>query len=58
MKPSKSAKLFGVVLAAGLVGGLIGVGQEGWNIGDTVGLTVWSVLLICWIIWVKKENPA
>ena len=58
MKMSKSARLFSLVLAGGLVTGLVGVWQDGWSIGDTIGFTFWGMLLIGLIMLVRRENRA
>lgn len=56
IKGSKVARIWGLVLAAGLVAGLLGVWEDGWQTGDTIGLIVWSILLFCVLSVVRKET--
>jgi hypothetical protein len=55
-KSSKAARMWVLVLAAGLVAGLLGVWEDGWRTGDTIGLIVWFILLFCVSSVVRKEK--
>jgi hypothetical protein len=56
IKSSKVARMWGLVLAAGLVAGLLRVWEDGWRTGDTIGLIVWFILLFCVLSVVRKEK--
>jgi hypothetical protein len=56
IKISKVARAWGLVLVAGLVAGLFGVWIDGWHTGDTIGLIVWCILLLCVLDVVRREN--
>jgi hypothetical protein len=56
IKSSKVARMWGLILAAGLVAGLLGVWENGWQMGDTIGLIVWFILLFCVVSVVRKEK--
>ncbi len=56
IKTSKVARAWGVVLAAGLAAGLLGVWEDGWHRGDTIGLVVWCILLVCVLDVIRREN--
>jgi hypothetical protein len=58
IKASKVVRAWSVVLAAGLIAGLFGVWEDGWHRGDTIGLIVWCIILICVIDVVRRENRA
>jgi hypothetical protein len=58
IKTSKVARAWGLVLVAGLVAGLFGVWEDGWRKGDTIGLIVWCILLLCVLDVVRRENRA
>jgi hypothetical protein len=57
IKASKFVRSWFVVLAAGLVAGMLGVWEDGWH---TVfpGIVVWFVLLCCVLLVLRKENRA
>jgi len=56
IKSSKVARIWGLVLAMGLAAGLIGVWEDGWQAGDTIGLIVWFILLFCVLSVVRREK--
>jgi hypothetical protein len=56
IKSSKVARMWGLVLAAGLAAGLFGVWEYGWQTGDTIGIIVWFILLFCVLSVVSKEK--
>jgi uncharacterized ion transporter superfamily protein YfcC len=56
MKFTRATKAWILILAAGLVSGLLGVAEYGWNIGDTIGFAFWIALAICVAIIVRRDN--
>ena len=58
MQTSKVARMWGLVLAAGLVAGWFGVWEDGWRKGDTIGLIVCCILLLCILAVGRRENRA
>jgi hypothetical protein len=58
IKANKVATTWGLVLAAGLGAGLFEVWKDGWHTGDTIGLIVWFILLLCVLSMVRRENRA
>jgi hypothetical protein len=56
IKSSKVARMWGLVLAAGLAAGLFGVWENGWQTGDTVGLIVWFILFFGVLSVVGREK--
>ena len=54
---TKAAKIWILILTVGLVAGLIGVIENGWqNPGDTIGVSVWLVLALCVALMIRESR--
>lgn len=56
---NKTAKILMIILIAGLVAGVVGVVEQGWqHPADTIGAAVWLVItmLFVWEIRHSKAN--
>jgi len=54
---SKSAKAWILILAAGLVGGVVGIAKYGWQYpADAIGVTVWLVLVLSVVLMIRRES--
>jgi len=54
---TKFAKTWILILAVGLVAGLVGVIESGWQSpGDTIGASVWLVLALCVALMIRRES--
>jgi hypothetical protein len=54
---SKTAKMWILILAAGLVAGILGIIQYGWqHPGDTIGAAVWIVLALSVAVMIRRES--
>lgn len=54
---TKTAKMWLLILAAGLVAGIVGIIQYGWQRpGDTIGATVWIVLALSVAVMIRRES--
>ena len=54
---NKTAKMWILILAAGLVAGILGIIQYGWqHPGDTIGAAVWIVLALSVAVMIRRES--
>jgi hypothetical protein len=57
-KMNKSARVLIVILAAGLVAGVAGVVEHGWQQpGDTIGASVWLLVAILFMLSIRRKSP-
>lgn len=55
-KVNKSARVLIVILTAGLVAGVAGLAEHGWqHPADTIGAAVWLVLAILFVLVIRHE---
>jgi peptidoglycan/LPS O-acetylase OafA/YrhL len=55
---NKSARVLIVILVAGLVAGLAGVVEHGWqHPGDTIGAAVWLLLAMLFVLAIRHKSP-
>jgi hypothetical protein len=53
---SKTSKMWILILAAGLVAGVLGIVQYGWQRpGDTIGAAVWTILALSVAVMIRRE---
>jgi hypothetical protein len=58
MKMNKTARVLIVVLVAGLVAGVAGVVEHGWqHPGDTIGATVWLLVAVLFVLSIRQKSP-
>jgi peptidoglycan/LPS O-acetylase OafA/YrhL len=57
-KMNKSARVLIVILIAGLVAGVAGVVEHGWqHPGDTIGTAVWLLLAMLFVLAILHKSP-
>jgi len=56
MKLTRLMKVWIFVLAIGLFSGLVGVVENGWNEGDSIGLAFWVVLAVCVAVIIRQDS--
>ena len=57
-KMNKSARVLIVILVAGLVAGVVGVVEHGWqHPGDTIGAAVWLLLAMLFVVAIRHKSP-
>ena len=56
IKISKGIRLWLAILVVGLLAGLLGIWQEGWNIGDVFGFAGWLTVAALVLIAIPNEN--
>jgi type IV secretory pathway TrbD component len=57
MKMNKSARVLIVILAAGLVAGIAGFVEHGWQHGDTIGAAVWLLVAMLFVLAIRHKSP-
>jgi peptidoglycan/LPS O-acetylase OafA/YrhL len=58
MKMNKSARVLIVILAAGLVAGIAGLVEHGWqHPGDTIGAAVWLLVAMLFVLAIRHKSP-
>jgi hypothetical protein len=56
-KMNKTAKVLLVILSAGLVAGVAGVVEHGWqHPGDTIGAAVWLAVAFLFALEIRRES--
>jgi hypothetical protein len=58
MRISRGLKLWVLILAIGLVSGVVGVIKDGWDIGASIGSFVWAALATCVGVLIWRENKS
>lgn len=54
---SKAARVWILILGAGLVAGVVGVIKNGWqHPGDTIGATVWLALALSTGLTIRRQS--
>jgi hypothetical protein len=54
---SKAARVWILILGAGLVAGVAGITQDGWqHPGDTIGATVWLALALSTALTIRCQS--
>jgi len=56
MKLTRSSKLWLVILAAGVLAGILGVIEDGGSIGYLIGLAEWLLLALLVGMFIRREN--
>lgn len=53
---NKTAKVLMIILIAGLVAGVAGVVEHGWQHPDTIGGAVWLGIAILFVLEIRRSN--